>query len=299
MTAATYMGQLRSAVRAYALDLDSPSELIGKLARFAEREESRMATMIYATLNLDTWVVRFARAGHPYPLLVQPGGKASFLTEVGGPPLGAGVSMSYEEHSLTLAPGETLVLYTDGLIERRGAKLSQGEEELLEVASSAPEEPELKCRTIVEQLTADRVIGDDVAILAVQSLGLGEQLEVVFPARTEQLAAMRHLLRRWVTANGGTDDDCAAFAIAVTEACANAVQHAYGPGDADVEVGAELADDVATVTIRDRGRWRDARGEGGGRGMEVMREFMDEMKIERGDQGTTVELQRRIGSGRR
>jgi anti-sigma regulatory factor (Ser/Thr protein kinase) len=217
----------------------------------------------------------------------------------GGPPLGTGFMGRYEEHSVTLAAGETLLLYTDGLIERRGGRLSEGEEALVAAATSAPEEPDLKCRTIIRQLTEDREIEDDIAVLAVQSVGLGDRLEVSFPARAEQLAAIRHLLRRWVAANGGTDDDCAAFAIAVTEAGANAVQHAYGPMDADVEVRAVLEGDLATVTVRDRGRWRDPRGGSGGRGIAVMREFMDEMSMERGDEGTTVTLRRRIGSGSR
>ena len=76
MAAATHMGQLRSAVRAYALEIESPAELLGKVSRFADQEHSRMATVIYATLNLDTWVVDFARAGHPYPLLIRAEGPA-------------------------------------------------------------------------------------------------------------------------------------------------------------------------------------------------------------------------------
>ena len=90
MAAATYMGELRSAMRAYALEVESPGVLLGKLARFADQEDSRMATVIYAVLNLDTWVVEFARAGHPYPLLVRPDGSAIFLMDAGGPPLGTG-----------------------------------------------------------------------------------------------------------------------------------------------------------------------------------------------------------------
>ena len=71
MAAATFMGQLRSAIRAYALDTDGPGEVITKLAEFSDRMHSRMATVIYATLNLNTWEVRIARAGHPYPVLVR------------------------------------------------------------------------------------------------------------------------------------------------------------------------------------------------------------------------------------
>lgn len=296
MAAATYMGHLRSAVRAYALDAKSPADLLGKLSRFADQEHSRMATVIYATLNLDTWIVDFARAGHPYPLLLEADGTATYLTDAGGPPLGSGAVADYDEQRITLKSGETLLFYTDGLIERRGQKLSDGEAALVEAAIAAPDDPDLMCRTIIERLTLDMEIADDIAVLAIRSVGLHELLEVEVPAEAEQLATARHLIRRWVTANGGTDDDCAAFAIAVTEACANSVEHAYGPGDASIALRAALVDGEATVTVRDRGAWREPRGENRGRGIPVMREFMHDVEIAAGEDGTTVRLRRRIGA---
>jgi anti-sigma regulatory factor (Ser/Thr protein kinase) len=297
MAAATFMGQLRSAIRAYALDTESPGGVITKLSEFADRTQARMATVIYATLNLNTWVVRFARAGHPYPLLLRSDGSTAFLSDAGGPPLGAGVRQVYDEQEVTLSAGETLLLYTDGLIERRGSQLSDGERALVEVAASAPDEPELMCQEITSQLTEGLTIADDIAVLAVQTVGLHELLKVEVAAVPEQLTTIRHLVRRWVEANGGGDDDCAAFAIAVSEACANSIEHAYGPDDEKVEVRATLMDGVATVTIRDRGGWRQPRGGNRGRGIPIMREFMDDVSIERTERGTTVDLRRRLRSG--
>lgn len=293
--AATYMGQLRSAVRAYALDLESPAEVLTKVARFADDEWSRMATMIYATINLDTWLVEWARAGHPYPLLIRPDEPPKFLLDPGGPPIGAGVVAEYDERRITLGPAETLFLYTDGLIERRGRILSEGEEALAEAAVAAPDEPELMCRAVIQALTEGIEVPDDIAVLAVRAVGLHDKLEVEVPADAEQLATVRHLIRRWVTANGGSDDDCAAFAVAVTEACANAVEHAYGPGDATIDLSADLDHGEATVTVRDRGGWREPRGGNRGRGIPVMNEFMDDVVIETGEAGTTVRLVRRMG----
>ena len=298
MAAATFMGQLRSAIRAYALDTDGPAEVITKLAEFSDRMHSRMATVIYATLNLNTWEVRIARAGHPYPVLVRPEGKAEFISNGGGPPIGTVGGHVYDEQTLTLSAGETLVLYTDGLIERRGHRLSDGEAALIEVAAAAPDEPELKCQAITTRLTEDAAIADDIAILAVQTVGLNELLEVEVAAAPAQLSASRHLIRRWVEANDGTDDDCAAFAIAVTEACANAIEHAYGLRDETIELRAWLEDGVATVTIRDHGSWRESRGGNRGRGIPIMREFMDEVSVDPTDQGTTVRLARRLRTGR-
>ena len=298
LAAATFMGQLRSAIRAYALDTDGPAEVMTKLAAFSDHMRSRMATVIYATLNLTTWEARIARAGHPYPLLIRADGSAEYLSAGGGPPIGTVGGHAYDEQSLTLSAGETLLLYTDGLIERRGGKLSDGERTLLEVAVSSPDEPELKCQGIISRLTKDTTIADDIAILAVQTVGLHELLEVEVSAEPAQLATARHLIRRWIEANEGTDDDCAAFAIAVSEAFANSIEHAYGPRRAAVELGASLRDGIATVTIRDRGRWREPRGGNRGRGIPIMREFMDDVSIERAPEGTTVHLRRRLREGR-
>jgi serine phosphatase RsbU (regulator of sigma subunit)/anti-sigma regulatory factor (Ser/Thr protein kinase) len=297
MAAATFMGQLRSAIRAYALDTQGPGEVITKLADFSNRMHSRMATVIYATLNLKTWEVRIARAGHPYPLLMRTDGSAEFLSDTSGPPIGTVGGQVYDEQVVTLSAGETLLLYTDGLIERRGRQLLEGEEALVEVASSAPDEPELMCQAITSQLTEDIAIPDDIAVLVVQTVGLHELLEVEVPAEPAQLGTARHLIRRWVEANGGTDDDCAAFPIAVSEACANAIEHAYGPEDATIELRASLVDGLATVTIRDHGEWREPRGGNRGRGIPIMREFMDDVSIERSERGTTVNLRRRLGEG--
>ena len=298
MAAATFMGQLRSAIRAYALDTDGPGAVITKLAEFSDRMDSRMATVVYATLNLSTWVVRFARAGHPYPLLLRADGSTEFLSDAGGPPLGAVGGQTYDEQAVTLLPGETLVLYTDGLIERRGSQLSEGEATLAEVASTAPDEPELMCQAITSRLTENLAIPDDIAILTVQTVGLDELLEVEMPAEPSQLATARHLIRRWVEANRGTDDDCAAFAIAVSEACANSIEHAYGPRDGTVRVRASLAEGEAEVTISDRGKWRPPRGNNGGKGIPMMEEFMDDVSVEPGENGTTVKLTRRLREGR-
>jgi anti-sigma regulatory factor (Ser/Thr protein kinase) len=166
------------------------------------------------------------------------------------------------------------------------------------VAVSSADEPELKCQGIVSRLTKDTTIADDIAILAVQTVGLHELLEVEVSAEPAQLATARHLIRRWIEANEGTDDDCAAFAIAVSEACANSIEHAYGPRNGAVELRASLRDGIATVTIRDRGRWREPRGGNRGRGIPIMREFMDDVSIERAAGGTTVHLRRRLRDGR-
>jgi serine phosphatase RsbU (regulator of sigma subunit)/anti-sigma regulatory factor (Ser/Thr protein kinase) len=296
MAAATFMGELRSAMRAYALDVERPAEVLRRLSRFADNQRSRMATLVYATIDRDTGVVEFSRAGHPYPLLLRADGEAVFLTEASGLPLGAGAEDEYDEQSITLQAGDTLLLYTDGLIERRGRGLSEGEEALAAAVRAAPDDPELLCQSIIAGLTKDIEVPDDIAVLALQAVSLEERLDLEVPADAGQLAIARQLVRRWVAANGGTDDDGVAFALSVSEACANAIEHAGVPGDALIAIRAALDDGVAAVTVRDQGRWRESRGGSRGRGIRVMREFMDDVVIETGDDGTTVELRRRLGA---
>lgn len=255
-----------------------------------------MATVIYATVELATLELEFARAGHPYPLIVRGDGATTYLTADGGPPIGSGGNIGFKNHTAAMRPGDTLLLYTDGLIERRGQRLSEGEERLAAVASSASGGIERRCTEIIDRMTEDESVNDDVAVLAVQAVGLAAGLELDVPARPRELAGVRQLLRRWLFDHGASDDDCSAFAIAVTEACANSIEHAYGPGAAAVQVRASMAGDVVTVTVSDQGRWREPLGSDGNRrrGIKLMRQFMDDVQLAKQEDGTSVQLRRRI-----
>src|SRR6185437_13441731 len=83
--------------------------------------------------------------------------------------------------------------------------------------------------------------------------------------------------------------------VACQEACANAVEHAYAPGDEAFEVDARLRGRTVEVTVRDRGRWREQRDVGRGRGLQIMRELMDDVEVRHDDDGTTVVLRRALG----
>jgi serine phosphatase RsbU (regulator of sigma subunit)/anti-sigma regulatory factor (Ser/Thr protein kinase) len=296
LMAATFMGQLRSAVRAYAVDGGDPATVLSKLAHFVEVQGGTMATVLYATLDLATLELAFARAGHPYPLIIRGDGTTTFLTADGGPPIGSSARVIFEESRASLRPGDTLLLYTDGLIERRGQRLSDGEARLAAAAAAAPGGIQAKCTEIIDRMTEGDEFNDDIAVLGVQAVGLSAALDVVIPAKPRELAGVRHLLRRWLFDHGAGDDDCSAFAIAVTEACANAIEHAYGPGEAAVQIRASMAGEVVTVTVADYGNWRDPRGSDGNRrrGITLMGQFMDDVQFAKLDEGTTVQLRRRL-----
>ena len=114
--AAAYMGELRSVLRAYALEELAPARALAKLARFVDLIGGPMATLVYGIIDPGESRMRIARAGHPYPLLVHPERGATYLTSGGGPPLGVVEVDSFPEHESAIEAGSTLLLYTDGLV---------------------------------------------------------------------------------------------------------------------------------------------------------------------------------------
>jgi len=97
-------------------------------------------------------------------------------------------------------------------------------------------------------------------------------------------------------AEGASAEAVAEITIAVSEACANAVEHAYGPGRGTFAVEAGRSGDDALITVSDRGHWRPPRGENRGRGLTIMQAAMDEVDVTMGESGTRVRMRRRIGS---
>jgi anti-sigma regulatory factor (Ser/Thr protein kinase)/putative methionine-R-sulfoxide reductase with GAF domain len=294
VAAASLMGELRTALRVYGLEEAGARQVMRKLARFvAGRGIESMATCAFATFDVERSLVCLASAGHPPPLIISPGG-ARYVEQRGGPPLGTKVDHPYDAIEFPLEPGEILLLYTDGVIERRGQLLSEGQERLAKTAAAAPLEPELLSAKVVETLPVNGP--DDAAVLAMQNrAGANGRLSLTLSATAEQLVVVRRALRRWLRGDSVTPADRSAAVLATNEACSNAIEHAYGPGEATFEVEAELSDHTLEVTVRDRGRWREPRGEHRGRGLMMIRAVMDEVELVPGESGTTVRMTRRLG----
>jgi anti-sigma regulatory factor (Ser/Thr protein kinase) len=105
-------------------------------------------------------------------------------------------------------------------------------------------------------------------------------------------------LERWLTEAGATDDEVYEITVACSEATTNAIEHAYGPGSAEVQVVCSVEDGRVTVSVRDWGQWRDPRGRDRGRGLYFIRELMDDVDVAHGDRGTLVVMRRRLGTVR-
>jgi serine phosphatase RsbU (regulator of sigma subunit)/anti-sigma regulatory factor (Ser/Thr protein kinase) len=296
--AASSMGQIRSAIRAYALDRESPGETLTKLNTVVRGLDQReTATAVYLALDLVERTFCLASAGHPPPLVIDPAGSARFLEEGRSVPLGAHAGTRYREAVARIEPGSTIVLYTDGLVERRGSSLNQGLERLVSEASGRPAEPESLCDRLIGALVGDQPPPDDVALLAAHVVTVpDERLELELPCRTSTLAPLRRMLRYWLSGVRASPGELQDILVAVSEAATNAIEHAYGPIEASYRVEGWLSEDRVIVTVTDSGSWRERRGVGRGRGTDLMRELMDRFELYPSEAGTVVELERRLGS---
>jgi PAS domain S-box-containing protein len=167
LRAAATMGQLRNALRAYAVDGDPPAVVLARLGALLRDEgEEAFATAVYATLDPATGCVRWANAGHPPALRV--GADATFLDDPVGTVLGSALSDG-EEGELSLGPGEALLFVTDGLIERRGEHLSEGMGRLQAAVRRRLDAPvEALCDAVVAEVLGEDARNDDVCLLAVR-----------------------------------------------------------------------------------------------------------------------------------
>ena len=122
-----------------------------------------------------------------------------------------------------------------------------------------------------------------------------DEFEMRIPAQATELHRVRQALARWLDRRGAPSEVGAEVALAVHEAAANAVEHAYGPVDAafDVEAFASPEREVCLI-IRDQGRWRPPRGHNRGRGTLLMQELMDHFEVNTSEEGTVVRMRRRV-----
>jgi phosphoserine phosphatase RsbU/P len=165
--AAVLMGELRGGLRAYALDAGGPDEVLARLDRLASEARHEMATVALAMLDPGTGDFRYASAGHLPPLLVDADGSAALLS--GG---SAGPLLAYHPAGSATAhldPGACLLLYTDGLVERRGEVIDNGLNRLLRTADGYRGAPGPLCDALLERMHSDAGgPQDDVAVIAVQ-----------------------------------------------------------------------------------------------------------------------------------
>jgi len=302
--AAALMGQLRHAMRAYALEGHPPAGVLDRLDRVVRSlEGGQMATLLYLVMEPDHGTVRFASAGHVPPLVISPEGEADYLDSAPNPPLGVFDTPEHREIEHQLAPGSTIVLYTDGLVEERGVSIDNGLEALRLAASQDACHPAELCERLVDAMLAIHPANDDIAVLALRALPTAPPpLHLEIPSDPTRLGQMRRDLGSWLRQAGAPGEVIETIQMACHEACSNSIEHGYSFGDGVLSVDAELDDGDVVLTIRDSGHWIE-RPDGPlryrGNGLPLMKALMDSVELthENGD-GTAVRMARSLSPDR-
>jgi serine phosphatase RsbU (regulator of sigma subunit)/transcriptional regulator with GAF, ATPase, and Fis domain len=187
--AAALMGQVRAAMRAYAAIDPSPAAVLDRMdALFDTLDEHRLVTAVVGTVEQSTGEVRLASAGHPAPVVVDRRGGVRLIEGGGSLVLGTGLLRrgtgvrARREHRFMLEPGDTLVLFSDGLLERRGEHISIGFDRLAEAVAEMRGDPGNRSQPpaarLVDLLSGGSEIEDDVVVLTIHLPAPGEAVAV-------------------------------------------------------------------------------------------------------------------------
>lgn len=289
--AASVMGQVRMLLRAYAHEGHPAATVVDRLNRLLRSGE--MVTVLYLVLDPISGQMTYANAGHTPPLIVTAEGASRFLFGV-DPPL-VGGWYQYNAFRTLIAPKEAVILYTDGLIESEKS-IDVGLTRLAEVSGQAASaDLDGIASTIITALVEGTRRRDDVALLAFRLRPPNpERFRMVLPNVPHSIHALRFSLRQWLEAGDVPPQAIFDIVVACGEAGTNVVEHAYGPNGGSFEVEAHRDPGRVVVWIRDQGGWRFRREGEGGRGLAIMRQIMDSMKVVQDPGGTTVQLERRL-----
>ncbi|WP_329791501.1 SpoIIE family protein phosphatase [Lentzea sp. DG1S-22] len=297
LKAAAVMGQLRSACRALLLQQTGPARTLMALDYFAAETPNAVCTTVFCGIfDPETGRLTYSSAGHPPAILARPDGATLLLDQARSTPLAVRLGVHRPEAEFTLPPRATMLMYTDGLVERRRRPLTVGIAEAGEIVRNGRDAAlnDLATR-LMHQLAPAGGYDDDVALLLYRHPG---PLELSFPAESAQLAPVRKTLRTWLGKCGLPPHAVQNVLVAAGEACANAVEHGKrGNGSHAVWLRVEAFADDLYLTVKDSGRWKTPRQDvnsNRGRGIALMRATMQHVTITPGPVGTTVDMHLRI-----
>jgi serine phosphatase RsbU (regulator of sigma subunit)/anti-sigma regulatory factor (Ser/Thr protein kinase)/transcriptional regulator with GAF, ATPase, and Fis domain len=300
LAAATVMGQLRSACRALLLERPSPRVALAGLDRFAARlPGARCTTAVCAVLNSETGELVYSSAGHPPAIVMHADGTIEILEDGRTIPVGVRPDRNRPEARVVLPARSVLLLYTDGLVERRRTGLDDGIDRVCELLREGRDsELEHLASQIMHRLAPEEGYQDDVALLVYRHPG---PLQLDFPADVDRLAGVRTVLRNWLIQAELNPDQIHDVLIAAGEAVSNSIEHGHRERpDGVIRLRATISADLVRLAIVDSGSWKEpqpAAQRHRGRGIKLMQALMQDVTIDpenNENNGTSVHLTARI-----
>ncbi|OIN78280.1 SpoIIE family protein phosphatase [Mycobacterium malmoense] len=298
LPAAAIMGQLRSSARALLINGAQPALVLEQLDSAASLIPNAYCTTVFlAILDTESGVLQYSNAGHMPAVVAGPEpGQTTMLTDATSVPLAVRRDEPRPQGSRVLPPGSTLMLFTDGLVERKHESIDDG---IARAASFLMQTMKLPLDAV-----ADAVLGklapaggydDDVAMVIYRHRP--SLLRIETKATADQLANIRHRLTAWLRVADVPDALNADVVLVVNEACTNCVEHAYrGHRVGTMLLEARIADGEVRARVADSGSWKTpaANPGNGGRGLVLMRALSDAMELDTTQTGTTVDIGFRI-----
>jgi PAS domain S-box-containing protein len=301
LPAAAIMGQLRSSARALLLTGAQPALLLEQLDAAASLIPDAYCTTVFlAILDTESGILDYSNAGHMPAILAGAGSGSSttLLTDAGSVPLAVRRVDPRPEATHVLAPGSTLMLFTDGLVERRHESIDDG---LARVADVLVDTIKLPVGAVADEvlrkLAPEGGYDDDVAMVVYRHQPPPFRIEI--GATAEQLAPIRRQLTTWLRNADVPDEQAGDIVLVVNEACTNCVEHAYrGHSVGTMRVEADSVDGEIRALISDRGSWKPPAADPGhgGRGLLLIREIGDWVEVDSTPTGTTIKVNFRLDS---
>ncbi len=293
LEAATVMGEVRQALRTAAVEQESPADVLQQINGLINlRKGIGMVTAILGYYVPERRELRYALAGHPPPVLTIIDGFNGFLPG-GGMPLGVEAAIDATDWTVTLPPRSCVVFYTDGLTEYSRDVLA-GEQSLLEASVRAcTEDLDNPAIALQERIFDAANNRDDAATLTLTCPDGPVNASMTYSAVPIAAPIVRAMLHRFCDQHSVPSRERFSLITAVGEAVANAIEHAYRgderPGLLRVNLSADS--ETVTVEVEDSGRWRPfQRREERGRGIVLMHELMDRVRIMSAQNRTLITL---------
>jgi PAS domain S-box-containing protein len=296
LPAAAVMGQLRSSARALLINGAQPALLLEQLDLAASLIPNAYCTTVFlAILDTESGVLEYSSAGHMPAVLASPSG-TSVLNDARSVPLAVRRDVPRPQISRRLPSGSTLLVFTDGLVERKHESIDDGITRAGEVL--------VQTRTLPLDSVADAVLGqlapaagydDDVAMVIYRHQQAPLRIET--HAIADELATIRRRLADWLWGADVTHEMIDDIVLVVNEACTNCIEHAYrGHGLGTTLLEVETIDSEIRARVIDHGSWKPPAVNPGnsGRGLVLMRAISDTMEIDSSPTGTTVDITFRI-----